>query len=489
MNSLGNPAATNVNWEEIPVGLASSGSRRLDASSFIAGGWGLFQKLISVGDECEPLGEMASVWQPHRLKGVTVESQAGRPFLAAGQLFELRPSFRKWLAPSKTPNLDQRLVARGQLLITCSGNVGRPMIAHGRHPEAIVTHDLLRVDPARSSVRGYLYAFLRTAGALSMMTSRQYGHVVKHLEVEHVLDLPVPRIASSDEELLERSVVSVFDKRESAHNLIVRAETRYAQALGLGGFVAPPTHRTSVSVSDVGYGRRRLEASYYSPVVEAIEAAAQERGLQVQPLSEIVDRVFMPNRFSRVATESGIVYRSAEEVFSINPPVTKRIFPPAGRVADECKVQPGWILVARSGQVYGMNGSTRLVDRRLAREFISEDMIRVVPDGSSDIVGFIAAVLGHPELGRPVLLREAYGTSIPHLDPEDVATVRIPRVGDEIERSISADYLAAVQLRSEADELEDRVTEFASDHLYALLGSERHRESLAPLRTALTAVT
>jgi hypothetical protein len=136
-----------------------------------------------------------------------------------------------------------------------------------------------------------------------------------------------------------------------------------------------------------------------------------------------------------------------------------------------------------------MNGSTRLVDRRLAREFISEDMIRVVPDGSSDIVGFIAAVLGHPELGRPVLLREAYGTSIPHLDPEDVATVRIPRVGDEIERSISADYLAAVQLRSEADELEDRVTEFASDHLYALLGSERHRESLAPLRTALTAVT
>ena len=41
---------------------------------------------------------MANVWQPSRLKGIQVGPDFGTPFLAATQVFDIRPVPRKWLA-------------------------------------------------------------------------------------------------------------------------------------------------------------------------------------------------------------------------------------------------------------------------------------------------------------------------------------------------------------------------------------------------------
>ena len=76
--------------------------------------------------------------------------------------------------------------------------------------------------------------------------------------------------------------------------------------------------------------------------------------------------------------------------------------------SDEYMVEPGWLLVARSGQLYGTNGNVVLASEWHVGKIVSEHVIRVRP--SSDVrAGYLKASLGHPTLGQPLILRTAFG--------------------------------------------------------------------------------
>ena len=60
-------------------------------------------------------------WQPSRLKGIQVSPEHGTPFLAATQVFDVRPVPRKWLSLNRTNDHVQRFVHEGTILLTCSG--------------------------------------------------------------------------------------------------------------------------------------------------------------------------------------------------------------------------------------------------------------------------------------------------------------------------------------------------------------------------------
>lgn len=91
--------------------------------------------------------------------------------------------------------------------------------------------------------------------------------------------------------------------------------------------------------------------------------------------------------------------------------------------------------------------------------FFSEDLIRIIPKDVRP--GYLFTALGHPELGRPLVIRHAYGTSIPHLDPEDVVNIPVVRLGEALESKIADVMERAMDLRVEADVLEDALAERA----------------------------
>lgn len=76
----------------------------------------------------------------------------------------------------------------------------------------------------------------------------------------------------------------------------------------------------------------------------------------------------------------------------------------------------------------------------------------------------------HPKLGRPLVIRHAYGTSIPHLEPADVATFPVVRL--EISWKLGIADLAeqAIALRAEADILENDLATDARNPDRPLLG-------------------
>lgn len=93
--------------------------------------------------------------------------------------------------------------------------------------------------------------------------------------------------------------------------------------------------------------------------------------------------------------------------------------------------------------------------RQHEEAFFSHDLVRIIPKQDAIRSGYLFTVLGHPQLGRPLVIRNAYGTSIPHLDPADVAAIRVVRLSPVLEDEIADTMEEAVKLRADADDLEN----------------------------------
>ena len=85
-------------------------------------------------------------------------------------------------------------------------------------------------------------------------------------------------------------------------------------------------------------------------------------------------------RFSRTFGVEGVPYMSADELFSISQVSEKRVHLDPIPIHEEFFVKEGWILMACSGQVYGLNGSVTLATKHHENYFFSHDLIRIAPE-------------------------------------------------------------------------------------------------------------
>ena len=422
--------------------------RRLDGEAYLTEG---FRHRYAIGSlpRVDSVKNLARVWQPSRLKGVRVRPESGIPFLTATQVFDIRPVPRKWLSPAHTPQMDDRYLTPGTVLVTCSGNVGDSLMAYRAHNGLLVSHDLLRVHANPPTRSGYLYTYFRTRHGRAVMTSSQYGNIIKHMEPEHLETVPVPRFDDDLESVLDADMRAAFGWRDDAFSLEQSAESVYAGAVGVRT-TATLDDSCVVAASDMFAGRRRLDGYHYNAVARCI---ARGLGSTVR-LSDVVDDVILPSRFVRCFMDGGIPFIGSEDIFKINPPIEKFLLLGSMKDSHQYMVEPGWLLIARSGQLYGTNGNVALADEWHVGKIVSEHVIRVRPS-SGVRSGYLKACLGHPTLGQPLILRMAFGTSIPEIDPGDLGLVPVPRIGDRLEDEIAEKVETASALREKARKQED----------------------------------
>jgi hypothetical protein len=424
----------------------------MEAENYLAGGHGL-----RVAIEARPvgyvrLGELADVWQPSRLKGIQVSREFGTPFLAATQVFDFRPVPRKWLAVEQTSDASGRFVTKGTILVTCSGSVGRATIATAAHENTLISHDLMRISPKRPELWGWLYAFLRSPQGRAMMSAAQYGHVIKHLEVDHLTAIPIPL---PNEEVLARFDVmarAILGKRELAFSLAVEAERDYGRL-----FAYETTAEAEVSftikASELFKGHRRLEGNCHVPAVKRIAETLRGRAKRVVPLGKVTSRIFVPGRFKHIYSDGGIPYLDSADLLEINPDVQKFVVSLSPAEQEDYRVETGWLLAPSSGQVYGNLGQSVIATEFHVGKILSNHILRICP-GDKIRSGYLQCVLGHPALGRPQLVRLAFGSSVPEIAVEDVAGIHVPRLDARIETRLADLQEEAAREREAADSLE-----------------------------------
>lgn len=456
-------------WAPVSSRLLSRGARRLEASTFLTDGFGLRQSLEAV-DSTVPFAEIAHAWMPGRLKGYTVDEGRGLPYLSAGQVFESQPRVRKWLAEGMVRAPESLRVDSSWLLLSRSGEVGRVTAVYREHHGKIISDDLVRVLPRDPADYGWLYAYMKTPTFVAIARSSQYGHMIKHLEPDHVLSMPVAMPEAAVRRLVARAAEEALEMRRSARVLQTQADELYAAAVNPGRVPVQDAVSSAVRASSLFVGRRRMEGQFHRAGVLQVEDLVRRSGQKVQPLMEVVESVTFGARFKRFFGDNGTPYRSASELFDVNPPVTKRVYSALLPHPENYMLRSGWIIMACSGQTYGLLGRTTVLTENHDGVFGSHDLIRIVPDPSLARTGYLQTVLNHVDYGRPRVVRYASGTSVPHLDPQDIKNVLIPRFDPAHEAAIADLSEEATRLAAKADRVETAAILAAEDAIASLTG-------------------
>lgn len=457
----------SVAFDSVPLRELWKGDRRFEGETYLTGGYRIRRLVESSGVPFAPMRQLASVWQPGRLKGIAVPAQHGEPFFTATQVFDIRPAARKWLAAGRTHQVADRYVKPGWILVTCSGSVGDAIVSYAPHNEVIISHDLLRVEMIEQVQFGYLYAFLRSRFGRLMLRSSRYGNIIKHLEPEHLNEIPIPLVDEDIQKMLSSRVMKVFQLRDEAFHLVREAEMLYAAELTAGAAVEPPERGYSIASTGMFRHQRRLDAFHYNPKATTVLEVLKATGKPIEPLSAYTKKVFGVPRFKHIYVDGGIPYLDSEDLFKINPELTK--FIPGATKKDAAKyyVEKGWLLMASSGQLYGLNGNVVLADEWHENKIVSNHVLRIIPHDIPP--GYLQMVLNHPQYGRPLVVRLAFGTEVPEISPEDVEDFPVIRLGAEIETEIANRVERASALRLQADNEENTAVALVEGILESLL--------------------
>lgn len=471
------PRETQPDWPwhtvrsaAVQASLFFTGHRRMEAAHFLTSGFATRLAIESRTQGWTRLQQVARTWQPSRLKGIQVRPEFGTPFLAATQVYDLRPIPRKWLALHRTSDYANRFVSQGTILLTCSGSVGRATLASAAIDGVLISHDLLRIEAREPAWWGWLYAYLRAPTVRAMMKTAQYGHIIKHLETPHLDALPI--VLPTDGTAFSRcntAAQRIVACRNAACQKINAAEAVFAaQFPPLALAESDASHFVKRASTSLFGGRRRFDAGSYHPQKTAIERRLRQGGTAWTTLQHVGCDIWLPNRFKRVAAEEGVALLSSSHIFEINPDSAQRIA--ASGIADKHKgfVCPGWLMMARSGQVYGLLGSVALATAQHREKLISDDVIRIKA-GPAIAPGYLYVALSHPTLGRPRAKALAYGSSVPHIAVDDLKALAIPRLHRTVEQRIAALVEDGVALWAEADARERRLAAFAEEMLQAFL--------------------
>lgn len=453
------PIRTEWPWHRLKTGEIRASAiltagRRLDARTFLSTGYGIRLAIQGRSSAWLTLNDLADIVQIPRTKGTLVDPKYGTPFLIANQMFEIRPQVRKWLALGKIPHGQSLFAPAGTIIARRSADVGRSTVTCKHHEGHLISDHFFRIEPRNPTDKGWLYAFIKSSRGRAMMVGDQYGHIIQHIEFGHLRKVPLPTISQTEAGSFLQRLQQIVDLRNRSHERTLQAEQVFEEVIG----PLPPVPTSDgfvVRVNDVFKGRRRFDASGHTPAVRAIKAHLAQHGSGFTKIAAAGYDVWLPNRFRRIPATEGVALVESASLLEINPENTKRIAETNFGDQYAGRVKTDWVLMARSGQVYGIIGTAVLATTALLDDVISDDVIRIAPKGKCAYApGYLTVALSHPRLGLPLVKALAYGSSIPHIDPADLAAHEIVRLPAECEAKIDSLAKEAAADRSEADSIE-----------------------------------
>ena len=441
------------------------GDTRLEASTYLRDGYG-FVRLANQCPNHMRLGDLADIWQPNRLAGYTMPEGKGLPFFTAGQVFEDFPRVRKWLAKPFVPQAETRKVKPEWLLLSCSGVVGNVTAVYPHHLGKIITHDLLRLVPKDPDEYGWLYAYMKTNFFKQIAQAAQYGHMIKHIEVAHASEFPVIMPERTTRASIGELAAKAVNLRAEAWGLRDQAFELLENCVGAHhgeSLRHANPNQGEVNLSTILQNRQRLDADSYVGTIREVDELIDS--CESDELGDLVVDIVEPTRFKRFYGDSDVPFVGISEIFDVNAQPTKHIYPKLLKGWQRFMLEPGTLVMARSGQKYGILGRALMITENHRGMMGSDHLTRIYPDNSKLRAGYLLAFLNDPAIGRPSVVRHAFGTSIPELTPADLKRIRVPRLGEERENAIADLMDESVQTSAEADRLENEATRLAQEQI------------------------
>lgn len=476
-------ASLPVKWCSVPLSEVRTRGLRLEAGFYDVEGRSARQRVVSVPLGCTPLcgvGGLADATVGKRFKRIWVDC-GGTPIYQPSAVTEIAPEPDGFLSRKTATDLESLRVHAGQILLTCSGSVGRAGIVSRTLDGKVFSHDLLRISCRSPEDTGYVYAFLTSRTGQRLLGTSQYGAVITHIEPEHLASIPVPNAPCEVKRRIHEAVMRSYGLRDESNERLARARELLADALDLPPLSNFPESRTVPFETPQTFDVRlkdlagRLDGSYHVPVVRAIEDCLRAHAADVATVGDprVSKGIILPGRFKRVYVEEdfGKVFIGGKQLGELDPSNKKylSIAHHDKRINDQLTIRENMTLVTCSGTI----GRVALVGRHWDGWTASQHILRVVPS-TYDIAGYLYVWLSS-EWAKPLLVRNSYGAVIDEISDIQLGAVSIPLLADSATQAeINRLALEASSLRADAYDLEQRAMRILEEEVLCGTPDRKH---------------
>ena len=396
-----------------------------------------------------------------RFKRIWVD-KSDLPIFQPSSIVDIHPVPDGYISHKTRTNIDALRVHAGQVLMTCSGTIGKLSYVSKTLDDKIFSHDLLRINCKNPIDAGYIYAYLKSAIGNKILLTNSYGAVITHIEPEHLATVPIPDAPESIKKRINDLIVGSYELRDASNALIDEATAMLIEELQL-----PDIRDFNVAMYRKGAGvdtfsvklsgmAGRADASYHVPIVDAISAHMKQYAAEVTTVGDgrISAEVILPPRFARVYVEEGYgrVLIGGKQLHELDPSGKKYLSRTKHKaLMDKLEVKQNTILITRSGTI----GKTAIVPKHWEHWVPSDHIIRVVPADDS-VAGYLYIFLAS-DYGRALITRYTYGSVVDEIDDDHVRQIAVPLLRNHgIQQRINDLALEANEKRYEAYKLEQQ---------------------------------
>lgn len=394
------------------------------------------------------------------------------PIYQPSTIVDIKPKPDGYISHLTQTNIDALRVKKGQILMTCSGTIGKVSYVSDTLDNKIFSHDLLRIDCKKTEDQGYIYTYLKSKVGNKILLTNSYGAVITHIESEHLSTIPIPDAPKEIKERIHNLIVESFKLRDKSNELIDQATTLLIDELKL-----PPisefkqnniknsanVNAFSIKLSDLN---GRVDASYHLPIVDAIIKHLEQYSAEVTTIGDnrISKQIILAGVFKRtyVEEEYGYPFLGGKEITQLSPKTGKYLSKPIHkkRYEKELKVTENTILVTDRGTI----GTTTLVPKHWNGYAVSQNVLKLIP-ANDDIAGYIYVFL-NSECGAELVRRQTYGSVVDMIDNNSLASVEIPLLkNQDIQAQINHLALKANKKRYEAFLLEQEALKIMNEEV------------------------
>jgi type I restriction enzyme S subunit len=464
----------DLRWCSITLKEVQDRGARLDASVFNTEGkhakevlkrckW---QTSVIAGDN-----GLSKAYHRPRFKRIWID-ESGIPIFQPSQITEINPKPSGYLSTRTDTIVDALRIRKGQILLTCSGTIGKLSYVGDTMDGQVFSHDLIRITCNEEEDAGYLYAFLRTKIGNALICTNEYGSVVSHIEPEHLESVPIPDPPVILKKQIHDLVIRSYALCDESNALLDNAERLLYDALKLPPLLKLRPHyfdktadlrNYAVNLSDA---EGRLDASYHVPIVDSIIRCLKKEAAEITNIGDpcISKRIILPGRFARVYVEEGqgVPFFGGKQIYELDPTNKKYLsFVHHGkRIKDQLTLEENMVLITCSGTI----GKVALVAKHWEGWTANQHIIRVVP-ATADIAGYLYVFLS-TEYGCELITHFTYGSVVDEINDHHVCQVLFPLLKDSsIQTEINCLALKANAKRTEAYYAEQEAIRITNDEV------------------------
>ena len=243
-------------------------------------------------------GGLATAYTCSRFKRPWVTDES-YPIYQPSAIVDVYPRPDGFIANTKGVDIEKLTVHKNQILLTCSGTIGKIALVSDTLNNKIFSHDLLRINCLNSLDVGLVYAYLKTDLGQKILLRNRYGAVVSHIESEHLDDVVIPDIPEELKKKLNELIWESYRCRDESNKLLDEATSILNAELHITDdlFATPPLYTYSMPLSQLF---NRVDASNHLPLYDKIKNHLKNNAINVVNLGDqsLTKEIGLPTRFN-----------------------------------------------------------------------------------------------------------------------------------------------------------------------------------------------